>query len=97
MLAMSRAFCVPAILFLFCALILNVLITISVPTIPALNIVRVERYRVSPLFFLRQLSSQANFLACKVGYLVRILFLFCGQPCTVLETYMHGPTSSKEC
>ena len=37
---MSRAFCIPAIFFLFCALIINVLVTISLPAIPALDIVR---------------------------------------------------------
>ena len=40
LLAMSRAFCIPAIFFLFCALIINVLVTISLPAIPALDIVR---------------------------------------------------------
>jgi hypothetical protein len=37
---MSRAFCIPASFFLFCALVINILVTISLPAIPALDIVR---------------------------------------------------------
>ncbi|KAF9528840.1 hypothetical protein CPB83DRAFT_869364 [Crepidotus variabilis] len=37
---MSRAFCIPGIVFLFCALVLNFLVSISLPYLPALDIVR---------------------------------------------------------
>ena len=76
---MTRAFCIPAVLFLLGALIINILTTISLPAIPALDIARTEGNRVSLLFFLRQVGS--DFLACKVRCLVRILLSFCGQPC----------------
>jgi len=37
---MSRAFCIPGILFLVCALVLSFLVSISLPFLPALDIVR---------------------------------------------------------
>jgi hypothetical protein len=37
---MSRAFCIPALLFLLCAFLLNLLVSISLPFIPPLDIVR---------------------------------------------------------
>jgi len=37
---MSRAFCIPGILFLVCALVLNFLVSISLPYLPALDIAR---------------------------------------------------------
>ncbi|KAF8968778.1 hypothetical protein BDZ97DRAFT_328267 [Flammula alnicola] len=37
---MSRAFCIPGIIFLFCALVLNFLVSISLPFLPALDIAR---------------------------------------------------------
>ncbi|KAF5329751.1 hypothetical protein D9619_009113 [Psilocybe cf. subviscida] len=39
---MSRAFCIPGIVFLFCALVLSFLVSISLPFLPALDIVRVN-------------------------------------------------------
>jgi hypothetical protein len=37
---MSRAFCIPGIVFLFAALVLSLLVSISLPSLPALDIVR---------------------------------------------------------
>ena len=37
---MSRAFCIPGLLFLLTAFILNILVSISLPFIPPLDIVR---------------------------------------------------------
>ncbi|KIM41931.1 hypothetical protein M413DRAFT_27478 [Hebeloma cylindrosporum] len=37
---MSRAFCIPGLLFLLCALVLNILVSVSLPFLPALDIVR---------------------------------------------------------
>ncbi|KAJ6542731.1 hypothetical protein B0H19DRAFT_1000450 [Mycena capillaripes] len=39
---MSRIFCIPGIIFLLCALILGVLVSISLPFLPALDFVRVH-------------------------------------------------------
>jgi len=39
---MSRIFCIPGILFLLCALVLGVLVSISLPFLPALDFVRVK-------------------------------------------------------
>jgi hypothetical protein len=39
---MSRAHCVPALAFLFAALVLNFLVSISLPYLPALDIARVH-------------------------------------------------------
>lgn len=39
---MSRAFCIPAIAVLFCALVLSFIVSISLPYLPALDIVRVK-------------------------------------------------------
>jgi hypothetical protein len=39
---MSRVFCIPGIIFLTCALILSVLVSISLPFLPALDFVRVH-------------------------------------------------------
>ncbi|EDR09461.1 uncharacterized protein LACBIDRAFT_319082 [Laccaria bicolor S238N-H82] len=39
---MSRVFCIPGILFLVCALVLSFLVSISLPYLPALDIVRVH-------------------------------------------------------
>ncbi|KAJ7468673.1 hypothetical protein FB451DRAFT_1256948 [Mycena latifolia] len=39
---MSRIFCIPGILFLLCALILSILVSISLPFLPALDFVRVK-------------------------------------------------------
>ena len=36
---MSRAFCIPGIVFIFCAFVLNFLVSISLPYLPALDIV----------------------------------------------------------
>ena len=38
----SRAFCIPGIFFLFCAFVLGVLVSISLPSLPALDIARVH-------------------------------------------------------
>lgn len=37
---MSRAFCIPGIIFLVCALVLNFLVSVSLPYLPALDIAR---------------------------------------------------------
>jgi hypothetical protein len=37
---MSRAFCIPGVIFIFCALVLNFLVSISLPFLPALDIAR---------------------------------------------------------
>lgn len=37
---MSRNFCIPGIIFLFCAFVLSLLVSISLPTLPALDIAR---------------------------------------------------------
>ncbi|PPR00269.1 hypothetical protein CVT26_009021 [Gymnopilus dilepis] len=37
---MSRAFCIPGVVFLFCALVLSFLVSVSLPFLPALDIVR---------------------------------------------------------
>jgi hypothetical protein len=39
---MSRVFCIPGIIFLTCALVLSVLVSISLPFLPALDFVRVH-------------------------------------------------------
>ncbi|KAJ7147290.1 hypothetical protein C8R46DRAFT_1353487 [Mycena filopes] len=39
---MSRIFCIPGIIFLLCALVLSVLVSISLPYLPALDFVRVH-------------------------------------------------------
>jgi hypothetical protein len=39
---MSRAFCIPGIFFLVCALVLSFLTSISLPFLPGLDIVRVH-------------------------------------------------------
>jgi hypothetical protein len=39
---MSRVFCIPGIIFLTCALVLSVLVSISLPFLPALDLVRVH-------------------------------------------------------
>ncbi|KAJ7819526.1 hypothetical protein B0H13DRAFT_1509636, partial [Mycena leptocephala] len=39
---MSRVFCIPGIVFLFCALVLGILVSISLPFLPALDFVRVH-------------------------------------------------------
>jgi len=39
---MSRIFCIPGIIFLLCALVLSVLVTISLPFLPAFDFVRVH-------------------------------------------------------
>ncbi|KAJ6526617.1 hypothetical protein DFH09DRAFT_1187600 [Mycena vulgaris] len=39
---MSRIFCIPGIIFLLCALVLSILVTISLPFLPALDFVRVH-------------------------------------------------------
>ncbi|KAF5315777.1 hypothetical protein D9611_004874 [Ephemerocybe angulata] len=39
---MARIFCIPGIVFLFCALVLSFLASISLPYLPALDIVRVK-------------------------------------------------------
>ncbi len=39
---MSRAFCIPGVIFLVCALVLNFLVSISLPYLPALDITRVH-------------------------------------------------------
>ncbi|KAF8811895.1 pali-domain-containing protein [Phlegmacium glaucopus] len=37
---MSRAFCIPGVIFILCALVLNFLVSISLPYLPALDIAR---------------------------------------------------------
>lgn len=37
---MSRAFCIPGVIFIICALVLNFLVSISLPYLPALDIAR---------------------------------------------------------
>jgi len=37
---MSRAFCIPGVFFIFCALVLNLLVSISLPFLPGLDIAR---------------------------------------------------------
>ncbi|KAF8904695.1 hypothetical protein CPB84DRAFT_1706146 [Gymnopilus junonius] len=37
---MSRAFCIPGVVFLFCAFVLSFLVSISLPFLPALDVVR---------------------------------------------------------
>ncbi|KAJ7682861.1 SUR7/PalI family-domain-containing protein [Mycena rosella] len=39
---MARIFCIPGIIFLLCALVLSILVTISLPFLPALDFVRVH-------------------------------------------------------
>ncbi|KAJ6476290.1 hypothetical protein C8R45DRAFT_1009497 [Mycena sanguinolenta] len=39
---MSRVFCIPGIIFLTCALVLSILVSISLPFLPALDFVRVH-------------------------------------------------------
>ncbi|KAJ7079594.1 hypothetical protein B0H15DRAFT_953959 [Mycena belliarum] len=39
---MARIFCIPGIIFLLCALILSILVSISLPFLPALDLVRVH-------------------------------------------------------
>lgn len=39
---MARAFCIPGIIFLFCALVLNFLTSISLPYLSAIDITRVH-------------------------------------------------------
>ncbi|CAK5271427.1 unnamed protein product [Mycena citricolor] len=39
---MSRAFCIPGIVFLLCALVLSVIVSISLPFLPAIDFVRVK-------------------------------------------------------
>jgi len=39
---MSRVFCIPGIIFLFCAFVLSFLVSISTPFLPALDIARVH-------------------------------------------------------
>jgi hypothetical protein len=39
---MGRTFCIPGIIFLFAALVLNFLVSISLPYLPALDIARVH-------------------------------------------------------
>ncbi|KAJ6482933.1 hypothetical protein C8R47DRAFT_981603 [Mycena vitilis] len=39
---MSRIFCIPGIIFLLCALVLGILVSISLPFLPALDFVRVQ-------------------------------------------------------
>jgi len=40
--AMSRAFCIPGVVILFCALVLSFLASLSLPYIPTLDIVRIQ-------------------------------------------------------
>lgn len=37
---MSRAFCIPGVVLLFCAFVLSLLVAISLPSLPALDIAR---------------------------------------------------------
>ncbi|KAJ2932002.1 hypothetical protein H1R20_g5079, partial [Candolleomyces eurysporus] len=39
---MSRLFCIPGVVLLFCALVLSFLASISLPFLPALDIARVK-------------------------------------------------------
>ncbi|KAI0308675.1 pali-domain-containing protein [Amylostereum chailletii] len=39
---MSRTFCIPGIFFLFAALVLNILVSVSLPALPALDIARTK-------------------------------------------------------
>ncbi|THV04560.1 pali-domain-containing protein [Dendrothele bispora CBS 962.96] len=48
---MSRVFCIPGIIFLFCAFVLSFLVSISTPFLPALDIARVHFENQQALVF----------------------------------------------
>ncbi|THU79861.1 pali-domain-containing protein [Dendrothele bispora CBS 962.96] len=54
---MSRVFCIPGIIFLFCAFVLSFLVSISTPFLPALDIARVHFENQQALVFGDQVTE----------------------------------------